>query len=82
MTTEIASTRGRGARAKQDALRVSRWDPETKAALTAALHIATAPPLRQAKHTQSASVPWSAVHDLRAAFERIGIDWRRVARGQ
>lgn len=58
--------------------RPKRWDPETRRALTAALRIAVAAPLRQAAFTTGARVPWDAVHELRAAFEELGIDWRAL----
>lgn len=43
-----------------------------------AIECAAAVPYKQGKYSQTAGVPWGLMHELRAALEALGIDWRTV----
>lgn len=47
----------------------------------AALDVALGAPLRQSGNAYSATVPWQLIHELRKAFEAVGIDWRKHHKG-
>lgn len=44
----------------------------------AALDIAAVAPLKQGTNVFAAGVDWRLIHDLRAALDQLGLDWRGV----
>lgn len=43
-----------------------------------ALWVALCPPVRRSQFSVSAQIPWKAIEELRAKFDEIGIDWRKL----
>lgn len=41
----------------------------------AAIDVAHAAPLKQGQYSHTAQVPWTIIHEVRAALEAVGIDW-------
>ena len=42
----------------------------------AAIEVAIHAPLKQGTYSSDAKVRWHAIHELRAALDAVGIDWR------
>jgi hypothetical protein len=45
--------------------------------LDAAIAVAAAAPAKQGQHVTSAHIYWPLIHELRAALDEMGIEWRR-----
>jgi len=43
----------------------------------AAIDVALEAPLKQGKYVGKAGIPWEVIHELRAALDAAGIDWRK-----
>lgn len=48
--------------------------------ISKALEVAVAAPAKQGAYVYSAQVPWALIHELRAAFEKLGIDPLKIKR--
>ena len=43
----------------------------------AAIDVALEAPLSQGTHVHAAQIPWTVIHELRAALDALSIDWRK-----
>ena len=50
--------------------------PDAARILDTAVLIARRAPKRQGKYTYSAQIPWKLIHELRAALDAVGVEWR------
>jgi hypothetical protein len=43
-----------------------------------AIEAGSYPALRQNRYSRNAYVPWRVIHQIRAACDEAGVDWRKV----
>lgn len=48
--------------------------------ISVALEVAVAAPAKQGTYVYAASIPWTKIHELRAAFVAVGIDPLKIKR--